>query len=199
MHSACSGCNLSGPQFATCKTNQTYCHGFPLRSGRAASIAAEQTRRRELLQVADHQAFDQRHRTLYQLWQAPAGRRRRTPAVPSRCCLSSRPKTSVVAKQKVAKKRLKAFQYDLNNPPEPSSKPLAIFKRWLYSRIPILRNEELVSRTAWTLMVIAIARFGQQLRLPYVDANIAQQSGTSSRLPHPLLVTPVSIHILPVP
>lgn len=100
--------------------------------------------------------------------------------MPVRCRLSSSPNTSVVAKQTAAKTRLKAFQYDLINPPEPSSTPLAVFKRWLYSKVPILRNEELISRTAWTLMVIAIVRFGQQLRLPYVDANIAPQSGTSS-------------------
>ena len=105
----------------------------------------------------------------------------------------------MVAKKEVAKTRLKAFQYDFINPPELSSKPLAVFKRWLYSRIPILRNEELISRTAWTLMVIAIARFGQQLRLPYVDANIALQGGTSRMLPHLLLVTPLSVQILLIP
>ena len=99
----------------------------------------------------------------------------------SECCLAHRHQTPVV-KHRAVKTRLNAFQYDVINPPEPSSKPFAILKRRLYEVFPILRNEELVSRIAWTLMVIAIARLGQQLKLPYVDANIAPQSGTACRL-----------------
>lgn len=202
MHSACSGYNLLDPHFATFRTDQTCSHRyFPPRCRRAASFqrAAEQIWRRELLQAVDCQALDHRTGNLYQLGYTPAVHRRRAPAVPSRSCQSRRPKTSLLAKQKVAKTRVKAFQYDVINNPEPSSKPRDIFKLWLYSRIPILRNEELISRTAWTLMVIAIARFGQQLRLPYVDANIALQGGTSRMLPHLLLVTPLSVQILLIP
>lgn len=128
---------------------------------------------------------------------APAGHRRRPPAVLSTCCLGNKPKTYAAAKQRTAKTCLNAFQYDVFQPPEPAPKPLTVFKYWLYSKLPILRNEELVSRTAWTLMVVAAVRFGQQLKLPYVAASV--QSDASCRLLHSLSVTSVSVQILRIP
>lgn len=101
----------------------------------------------------------------------------------SRCFLIDRIQASAGAKHRAAQTRLNAFHYDYLNPPELSNKPLDVFKRRLYSIFPILANEELVSRAAWTLMVIAIARLGQQLRLPYVDANITPEDGAGCTLP----------------
>lgn len=59
---------------------------------------------------------------------------------------------------------------------EPFTQPLAICKRWLLNLFPLLRNEELVSRVAWTLMIIAIARLGLYLKLPYVDSRFAPRN-----------------------
>ncbi|KAL3147954.1 hypothetical protein ABBQ38_014249 [Trebouxia sp. C0009 RCD-2024] len=149
MHSACPGCTLLGPASATYRTDQHCCPELPFRSNQAASF----------------------QRTAVQ------GNRRRPPAVLSRCFLIDRIQASAGAKHRAAQTRLNAFHYDYLNPPELSNKPLDVFKRRLYSIFPILANEELVSRAAWTLMVIAIARLGQQLRLPYVDANITPEDG----------------------
>lgn len=51
--------------------------------------------------------------------------------------------------------------------------------RWLLSTFPILRHQELISRVAWTLGVIAIVRLGVFTKLPYVDARFAN-TGTRS-------------------
>lgn len=59
---------------------------------------------------------------------------------------------------------------------EPPAQPLAICKSWLLSVFPLLRNEELVSRVAWTLMIIAIARLGLYLKLPYLDTQVVPQN-----------------------
>lgn len=39
-----------------------------------------------------------------------------------------------------------------------------------------------MAKVLWTLMVIAIARLGQQLKLPYVDVNLAPLGGVASML-----------------
>lgn len=65
---------------------------------------------------------------------------------------------------------------------EPFTQPLAICKRWLLNLFPLLRNEELVSRVAWTLMIIAIARLGLYLKLPYVDSRFAPRNAIVSAM-----------------
>lgn len=66
---------------------------------------------------------------------------------------------------------LQALQNDSTDILQPSIQPLALCKRWLLNVVPLLRNEELVSRVAWTLMIIALARLGLYLRLPYLDTQ----------------------------
>ncbi|DBA87649.1 TPA: hypothetical protein ACH3X1_004659 [Trebouxia sp. C0004] len=72
--------------------------------------------------------------------------------------------------------RLHAMQDVGTASTEPLAQPLAICKRWLLSIFPLLRNEELVSRVAWTLMIIAIARLGLYMKLPYLDAQVVPQN-----------------------
>ncbi len=67
---------------------------------------------------------------------------------------------------------------------EPLAQPLAICKSWLLSVFPLLRNEELVSRVAWTVMIIAIARLGLYMKLPYLDPQVVPQASyKASKLP----------------
>ena len=70
---------------------------------------------------------------------------------------------------------------------EPSAQPLAICKSWLQSIFPLLRNEELVSRVAWTLMIIAIARLGLYMKLPYLDPQVVPQNSYTASKPPPCL------------
>ncbi|KAL0028626.1 hypothetical protein WJX79_006489 [Trebouxia sp. C0005] len=72
--------------------------------------------------------------------------------------------------------RLRAMQDVGTASTEPLAQPLAICKSWLLSIFPLLRNEELVSRVAWTLMIIAIARLGLYMKLPYLDPQVVPQS-----------------------
>lgn len=72
--------------------------------------------------------------------------------------------------------RLHAMQDVYAASTEPLPQPLAICKSWLLSIFPLLRNEELVSRVAWTLMIIAIARLGLYMKLPYLDPQVVPQN-----------------------
>ena len=177
MHSASPGCTLLGPAPATYRTDQQYCQGLPLRFKQAAfpQRTAEQTWRCECaLSCLTGESLDNHegHYTCY-----GPGHQRRPPAVLSGCCLINRLHTAAGTERRAAQTRLNAYHHDYLDPPELSNKPLDVFKRRLCRIFPILANEELVSRAAWTLMVIAIARLGQQLRLPYLDANIAPEDG----------------------
>lgn len=79
---------------------------------------------------------------------------------------------------------LQALQDDNTDILQPSVQPLALCKRWLLNVVPLLRNEELVSRAAWTLMIIAMARLGLYLRLPYLDtACLPRNLYAGSKLP----------------
>jgi len=79
--------------------------------------------------------------------------------------------------------RLHAMQDVGTASAEPLAQPLATCKSWLLSIFPLLRNEELVSRVAWTLMIIAIARLGLYMKLPYLDTQVVpQNSYTTSKL-----------------
>lgn len=182
MHSACPGYTLLGPALATYRTDQQHCQALPLRCNQAASFhrtANPFWRRTCALSCFTIKALDNHegHCTC-----CDTGNRRKLPAVLATCYLIDRLQTFPAAKPRARRTRLNAFQYDYLNPPELSTKPLAVLKRRLYHTFPILANEELVSRVAWTLMVIAIARFGQQLRLPYLDASITPQDNTACML-----------------
>ncbi len=71
---------------------------------------------------------------------------------------------------------------------EPLAQPLAICKSWLLSVFPLLRNEELVSRVAWTVMIIAIARLGLYMKLPYLDPQVVPQASYKASKPPSCLV-----------
>ncbi len=71
---------------------------------------------------------------------------------------------------------------------EPLAQPLAICKNWLLSVFPLLRNEELVSRVAWTAMIIAIARLGLYIKLPYLDPQVVPQASYKASKPLSCLV-----------
>ena len=57
--------------------------------------------------------------------------------------------------------------------------PWKACKRWLQNTFPLLRNEELLRRAAWTVMIIAIARLGLHLKLPYVNCTVRPRSDAS--------------------
>lgn len=183
MHSACPGCTPLGSASATYRADQQYSPGLPLRSKQAASFqrtAGQAWGRECTLSCSTIESLDN-HKGHYTC--CGTGNRRRPPAVLSKCFLVDRLQISAGAKHRAAQTRLSAFHYDYLNPPELSNKPLDVLKRRLCRIFPILANEELVSRAAWTLMVIAIARLGQQLRLPYLDANIPPDDGAGCTLP----------------
>ena len=83
--------------------------------------------------------------------------------------------------------RLHAMQDVYAASTEPLPQPLAICKSWLLSIFPLLRNEELVSRVAWTLMIIAIARLGLYMKLPYLDPQVVPQNSYTASKPPPCL------------
>ena len=184
MRIACLACSFAGTQSAAPRGDQHCCQEFRDRFwGTALSnLAVKSSWRRKnagINQPSDAILFCP---TTYPCAGCKQHRQILTTLPP--CCLfhSKHQTTRHTQNRQVVSIRPHAIRYDLVEPPEPSSKPVDACKRWLQSVFPILRNEELVSKVFWTLMVIAIARLGQQLTLPYVDANLAPQGGVSSML-----------------
>lgn len=180
MQSACPGFTCLGPPVAVPRTDQSCCHGVaPAQHIVRHRRSLERACRRELHSLQQTQ-FTTCQTSSHYLGTA-AGHGRQPTLVLQNYFHSFNLQRASLEKQRSRSTCLQAFQYDLLSPSEPSSKPLDVCKRWLYNIFPILRNEELVSRTAWTLMVIAIARLGQQLTIPCMDVNFAPQSGAASR------------------
>lgn len=79
---------------------------------------------------------------------------------------------------------------------EPSKEPLAVFKRWLQTTFPLLRNEELLARAAWTIMISAVARLGLHLKLPYVDRSMSPTSTPLGKWLQLLLLLQFRTHLV---